>query len=138
VSGFDAVNEAIKTSGGGYVKTKNKGESVEGIVLDVQVRDKVFEGKIVPKQDGTPRKEWLFTLETAEGIIKYTANEGAQTAVRNALAQSGAAKIEKGGKIRFTCTQEFKRGTPNQFQEFEVVYSAPKFVELADGDEPPF
>lgn len=139
MSGFDALNEAIQTSGGGYVKIKNKGDSIEGVVLDVQVRDKVFEGKVVPNSTtGAPRKEWLFVLETANGIFKFAANEGAQTAIRNALNTAGVKKLEKGGKLRVTCTQEFKRGTPNQFQEFEVVYSAPKFVELADGDEPPF
>lgn len=131
---FDDVNQAIKNGGGSYAKLSVKGQILEGIVLDVKVQDKVFEGKKVPNATtGEPRKEWLFTLETNEGVKKFSAMEGAQTAVRNAL---NGVKIEKGGKIRFELTQEFKRGV--QYAEYVVEYIAPKFETVDDNEDVPF
>lgn len=139
MSGFDAVNEAIQTSGGSFAKVKNRGDVVEGIILDVVVRDQVFEGKVVPNSTtGEPRKEWLFSLDTSAGVTKFAAKEGAQTATRNALGNAGVKKLEKGGRIRVECTQEFKRGNPNQYQEFSVTYTPPKIQTFSDDDPPPF
>jgi hypothetical protein len=134
---LDDVNEAIRTGGGGgFTKLSNKGDVLEGILLDVKVQEKWYDGAKVLSKAGQPRIEWLFTIETPDGIRKYSAMEGAQSAVRNAIAEANVPKLEKGGKIRFELTQEYIKKV--QFAEFKVSYTPPKFAALPDDDEAPF
>lgn len=133
--GFNDVNEAIRTGGGGYTKLNTKGQVLEGILLDVSVRDKVYKGKVVPSNStGLPRKEWLFVLETKDGVTKFAAVESAQIAVKNALKEG--QKLEKGGKIRFEVTESSVQGEKSP--EFVVEYIEPKFTTVTDDEDVPF
>jgi hypothetical protein len=134
---FDDVNQAIRSGGGSFAKLSVQGQVLEGNLLDCKVQEKIFEGKKVPNATtGQPRIEWLFSIETADGIKKFSAMEGAQSAVRTAMAEAGVEKMEMNGRIRIELTQEYKRNV--QFAEYKVTYTPPKFQTLPDDDEAPF
>lgn len=139
---FAEINDAIKASGGEYVNLKTKGQKVQGKVLAVEVRDKVFKGNVVLVANGAnkgkPRKEWLFTLETADGNKKWAAPENGQFAIRGAL---DGRKIEKGGLLQVEIVESSEQGSKQA--EYKVIYTEPvadnDSVFQADGnDEPPF
>lgn len=134
---FDDVNQDIATGGGGYAKLQKKGTVVEGILVDVKTRPMVFDGAVVlGKKSKQPRKEWVFTVETSDGITQVSAREGVQIATRNALERAGVPKLEKGAKIRFEVIADSVRGEKSA--EVVVEYIPPKFAALPDDDEAPF
>jgi hypothetical protein len=118
---FEDINREIANSGGSYVKlTKKEHGVLSGKILDVKVRDKVFKGKVVPNKNGEPRKEWLFTLETADGIKKWAAVESAQFAIRGAL---DGRKIEAGGLLQVKVVEDSIQGEKSA--EYKALYTSP-------------
>lgn len=135
--GFDDVNEAILTGGGGYAKLQQRGAVVEGVLVDVSTREMIYDGLVVKsKKTGQPRKEWVFVLDTNDGRIKVSARENIQIATRSALDKSGSTKLEAGAKIRFEVVKDSVRGEVSA--EVVVTYTPPKFQVFADDDAPPF
>lgn len=137
MSGFDDVNQDLMTGGGGYAKLQKKGTVVEGILTNVQTRPMMYEGaEVKSKKTGLPRKEWVFTLDTADGPVKVSAREGVQIATRNALEKAGVPKLEAGARIRFEVTADSVRGEKSA--DVSVEYIPPKFASLPQDDDAPF
>lgn len=96
-------------SGGRWVKLKATTDApVEGTILAVELRDRTDpQGNVVYKKGTqTPRKEFVFTLQTGEsdgqdddGVRKFSANESMAGAIRQAENASGQ-KLEVGGLLK--------------------------------------
>lgn len=106
---IDALNEAVASSGGTWVKLRNTDDpAVEGTIVSFESRDKRNpDGDIVAsRKTGKPRTEWVFTLQTADrdgedddGIRKLSCNESMQRAIRDAIKASGK-QAEEGGTLK--------------------------------------
>lgn len=136
---FDAVNEEIRNGGGSFLTlNKTSDPVVKGVVLDVKVRDMVYNDKKVLNKNEEPRREWLFTLEV-DGTVKYwAAKERGQGAVRSAIKEAlgDEGKLEKGGVLTIKVTKSSVQGKSQA--EFDIKYAAPKVQTLSDDDAPPF
>lgn len=94
---LDQLNEAASRIGGKWVKLRDQGDVLEGVVLDFELREKSYEGQpVVSRSTGKPRIEWLFTIQTElredaedDGIRKFPANESAQRAIAAAIKECG-------------------------------------------------
>ena len=111
---LNELNEDVARSGGAWVKL-NRVEhgTLKGIVVDVEVREKMFEGNVVlSRKTGKPRLERVFTLITDKrdadidddkGIRKFGANEGAYFAILDALkAEKTTAEVGDTLEIKVT------------------------------------
>lgn len=133
--------------------------TLKGIVVDVETRDRTYEGKVVLSQKtGKPRKSRVFTLITDlrdpeidddKGVRRFDANEGAYFAVLDAIK---AAKVtaEVGDTVEIEVTADPPRD--NQQAEYRARwtkgpgvpswYEAPqplmKSTTTYDDDEVPF
>lgn len=98
---LDDLNRDVAASGGTWVKLNRKEHGLlKGIVLEVETRDKTYEGKVVlSSKTGKPRKSRVFTLLTDQrsddieddnGVRKFDANESAWFAVLDALRDAKA------------------------------------------------
>lgn len=142
---FDAINESIRTGGGSFVQlNKVENPPLEGFILNVEEKDKMYEGRVVPNKNGDPRKEWLFTLDVGGETKKWAAGESAQIAIKNLMAKQAGPdgrpmKIEKGGKLRVEVTKDSVSKGPNKAQaEVLVSYIPPKFTAPQAEEELPF
>lgn len=140
---FEDINDQIRAKTGGFTNLKNKGDKVSGKILDVEARDQSFKGKVLlvtgdgPRK-GQPRREWLFSLELADGsVTKWAAKENAQWAITGAL---NGRKLEKGGYLQVEVVEKEDQKQP----EHKAVYSGPtpdspfEGTKVPDTDEPPF
>lgn len=134
---FDEINRVIKSRGGDWVSLKAVGDKVEGKVLSAEVRDKVFKGKTIVvtsgPNEGKPRKEWVFTLETPDGIKKYPANENAQYAISVALS---GRQLREGGYLKVAVAKD-KEDDYKQ-PEYKAHYTEPVVDDPFADDETPF
>lgn len=98
---LDELNRDVASSGGGWFKLNRiEHGTLKGIVVDVETREKTFEGSVVlSRKTGKPRQERVFTLITDQrdpevdddkGIRKFSANEGAYFAILDALKEAKA------------------------------------------------
>lgn len=131
---FEDINNHIRSTGGDFVKlTKKEHGGIKGKVLDVKIRDKEYQGKVIPNKKGEPRKEWLFSLETEDGVKKWSAGESAQWAIRGAL---NGRKIQQNGLLQVTVTEDSVQGQKQA--EYKVIYSDPVIEFPVEEDEPPY
>jgi hypothetical protein len=144
---FEDLNNALEAkaaqTGGTYVKlTKKSDPKLSGTIDHVDVRDKMFNKKVVlytsGVNEGKVRKEWVFSITTTDGSkVKWAASENAQWAITGALA---GRKITKGGHIQVEVTEDSVQGSKQA--EYKVIYTDPvadsPFEGPADDDEPPF
>lgn len=138
MSGLDDLNNDIATGGGGYADLKTKGNVIEGVFLDGNVRDKYHDGKVVKSQAGNIRKEWVLTLDTSEGPTKVTANEDLQITIKKALREAEQIKLDRGCKLRIEVLKSTIQGKLVT-DRFAVAYTPPKMGSLpVETDEPPF
>lgn len=119
---FDDVNNEIATGNGDWVKlTKREQGTLEGKVVNVQVRNKQFQGKdVISSNTGQPRKEWQFTLDVNGEIKKFAAVESAQFAIRGAL---NGQKIEPNGVLKIAVTEDSVQGQKSA--EYKAAYTPP-------------
>ena len=98
---LDDLNRDVASSGGVWFKLNRiEHGTLKGIVVDVETREKTFEGSVVlSRKTGKPRQERVFTLITDQrdpevdddkGIRKFSANEGAYFAILDALKEAKA------------------------------------------------
>lgn len=137
MSGIDDINNSIAMGGGGYANLKTKGNVVEGVFLDGQVRDKYHDGKVVKSQAGNVRQEWVLVLDTPDGHVKVTANEDLQITIKKALQEAGVQKLERGAKLRVEVLKSTIQGKLVT-DRFAVTYTEGKFQALPDDDAAPF
>ena len=146
---FEDINNEIRSKGGSWVNLKNKGDKIAGkIVSPPEVRDQVYGGKVVKvssgANEGKPRKEWVFTLETSDGnTVKVAAKESAQFAITGALM---GRKLALNGHLQLEIMEPAVRGEKSA--EYKAIYTDPTVdfpgtdstpvAQVADDDEPPF
>lgn len=124
---LDTLNDAVNSMGGSWYKLFDKDEhpAIEGQILDFTERDRTDpDGNVVFKKGTTtPRKEWVFTLQTElrdadnaedDGIRKLSLNESAQRAVAKAIKDSGQ-KAAVGGTLKLGV----KTNAPDKFSQAE-------------------
>ena len=153
---LNELNEDVARSGGGWVKL-NRVEhgTLKGIVVDVETREKTFEGApVLSRKTGKPRMERVFTLITDlrdpevdddKGIRKLGANEGAYFAILDAPKESKAtAEIGDTVEIKVTADPptstsqaEYKArwskgpGVPDWYEQPQPLISTP-VAEMGD------
>lgn len=104
---LDQLNDAAASLGGQWVKCKDLGDVIEGVVLDFEIRGKTFEGQpVLSRKSGEQRKEWVFTIQTDDrtdadddGVRKFSANESAQRAIAAAIKEAGSP-AKKGDRVK--------------------------------------
>lgn len=113
---MDALNEAVASSGGSWVKLRTiEDGAVEGRILDFVKRDRTDpDGNVVYKKGTqTPRTEWVFTLEVDEsergddddGVRKLPCNESMQRAISEAIKAAGKP-AEEGGTLKVGVSED--------------------------------
>lgn len=138
---FEDINNEIRSRGGNWTNLKAKGDKVAGKIVDVESRNQSFNGVVryvtsenSPRK-GQPRKEWVFTLEMADGsVTKWAAQEGAQWAIMGAL---NGRKLVPGGYLQIEVMEKEER----KQAEFKAVYTdatPDSPFEGAKDDETPF
>lgn len=140
--GFAEINEQIQTkkaaAGGEYVKLNRiEHGTLQGTLVDVSIRTKVWKKKEVTNKDGVPRKEWILVIETKDGVKKFAANESAQWAIQGTLKDN--QQLAKGGRIQIKVVEDPEDNTSQA--EYKVFYSDPvqEFpVDTPAEDEPPY
>lgn len=106
---MDALNEAVASVGGSWVKLRNSDDPpIEGTIVSFEKRDRTDpNGDVVYKRGTqTPRTEWVFTLQTGirdsdedDGVRKLPCNESMQRAISEAIKASGRP-AEEGGTLK--------------------------------------
>ena len=113
---LDELNQDLAASGGRFVKlNRTEHGTLKGIVVDVETRDKTYEGKVVLSQKtGKPRKSRVFTLITDlrddaidddRGVRKFDANESSYFAILDAL-KDAKATAEIGDTLEIKVTKD--------------------------------
>jgi hypothetical protein len=140
---FEDINREIASGGGTYVKLTKKSHGIlEGRVINVTIRDKQFNGKVIPNKNGEPRKEWVFTLDVDGEVKKWAAVESAQFAIRGALQALGKdVKLEPNGILKVAVMEDSIQGEKSA--EYKVKYTPPTPADTDDpfagaDNEPPF
>lgn len=127
------LNDAIDAGGGSWVKLNVEGQTFEGDLLDAEVREKQYQGKVVlSSKSGKPRKEWILTFEDVDGDVRnVAASEGGQIAIRAAVQKLGR-NLAKGDHVKIIVTESSVQGESGA--EWAVSVTGGK----AADDEPPF
>lgn len=140
MSGFDDINEAIEQGGGSFYSLKKTSDApLVGTLVDVDKRTKMFKGEVVySTKTKKPRVEWLFTVDTADGTVKWAAGEAAQIAITDELKRMSEkagdrVKLQAGGKIKVTVTEDSVQGKKQAQVTFE--YKAPEVKTILADDE---
>lgn len=138
---LDQLNDEIASFGGEWVKLNRKEHgALEGEIVDVEVREKSFEGQVVlSRKTGQPRKEWVVTLRVPEterdgadddGIRKVSLNESGQRAFAAAV-KAAKAKVEAGGTLKIGVKAD--PATDREQAEYQARYTPPaKTIDLPD------
>lgn len=141
---LDSLNDAVNSMGGSWYKLylKDDHAPIEGQILDFQERDRTdTDGDVVYKKGTTtPRKEWVFTLQTSlrdpdnnddDGIRKISLNESGQRAVAKAIKESGE-KAALGGTLKVGVRAD----APDKFSQAEYIarYTPPAKTIAVDVD----
>jgi len=140
--------------GGMAAKFEEVGDEVKGTITEVVVGQQtdMETGAPLTWSDGSPRKQLVITLQTADrngdednGLRRvfakggnYEAATGTGTAMKNAIAdavkKAGASSIEEGGTLRVAYTGVGKK-TNRGFSApklYRATYEAPKSSVSAD------
>lgn len=139
---FESINNQIRSRKSNWTNLKAKGDKIAGKILDVEERDQSFNGivRVVTSdgpRKGQARKEWVFTLELADGsTVKWGAQENAQWAIMGAL---NGRQLSKGGHLQVEVVEKEDR----KQAEHKAVYTDPTGDSPFEGaqasdDEPPF
>lgn len=119
------LNDAAARSGGQWVKLAQRGDVLQGAILDFENRPKTFEGQpVLSRKSGEQRYEFVFTLQTEDtegpeddGVRKVALNEAAQRAVLKAIKDAGV-DAENGGHLLIAVVED----PPND--KAQAVYRA--------------
>jgi hypothetical protein len=141
MSGFDQLNEELGRQGGSYAKlNKVDCAPVDGRVIDVQVRDKIYDGVILTDKNNNPRKEWVFEVDTKDGTVKVSLGESGQITVKDEIRKLSEkagepVQIKPGGTVHFHVLEDSKPGKAQAKIAFK--YTPPKAQTIAadEGDE---
>lgn len=140
---IDALNEAVASSGGTWVKLRTISDGViAGKILDFEKRDRTDpDGNVVYKKGTqTPRTEWVFTLEVDQserdgteddGVRKLPCNESMQRAISEAIKAAGKP-AEVGGTLKVKVAAD-PEDTFSQ-ADYKAEYSPPAKVIPVDTD----
>lgn len=99
---LDKLNTEAAAIGGNWTNLRFREQgAIEGKVLSFEVRDRTYENAVVYKKGTTtPRKEWVFTIDTGDDDpIKLSLNESGQRAVAAALRDAGV-KAKEGDTLK--------------------------------------
>lgn len=139
--GFAELNDRIaankKAQNSEYITLKKTTDTpLDGKLVDVKVRDKIWKDKPVQSsKTGEIRKEWVFTIETKDGVKKWTANEAGQWAVQGALNED--QKLKEGGRLQVRVVEDPPDTTSQA--TYKAFYSDPVTeFPVPDSDEPPY
>lgn len=148
------VDKFLFGGGGKAFKFEEIGDTVEGVIEDIQVAQQTSMEDNTPLSwpDGSPRMQLIITLQTdlhegddddgqrklyAKGG-KYEVSSGTGTSLKDAIAdavkKAGAKSIDAGGKLKVGYSGEGKR-TNRGFSPpklFRASYEAPKASVSAD------
>lgn len=144
MSGFDDLYDEMQRSGGSYVKmNKTDCEPLDGIVVDVAVRDKQFEGTALLDKNGNPRKEWVFTVDADKdkGTVKLALGESGQITVKEFMKELSTklkrdVRIVRGGRVHFHVVEDSVQGKKQA--KIAFTYAEPKATEAPADDDIPF
>jgi hypothetical protein len=141
----DFYADVEKPRGGRWVNLNNKGERLDGILRDIEVRPRTDpEGNVVlGRKSGNPRKVYHIVVEVPEdqregrdddGLRNWDANEAGQEAVRIAYKAAGTKDL-LGGRFAVVVTAD----PPDKWSQAEYKAKfeppAPKTtVDLPDDD----
>lgn len=135
------LNEAVARSGGTWIGLREKGDRVEGTIIDFEERPKTFEGEpVLSRKSGQQRMEWVFTLQTGEsegaaddGVRKVSLDENGQRAVKKAIKDAGSPAVV-GGTLIIAVVAD--RETPTSQCEKKAKYTPPvkEIAVPVDGD----
>lgn len=139
------VNQFLMGSGARSWKHENKGDSVKGAIVSMEMRQQTDFMTKKPKfwDDGRPRMEAVVTLQTEEreddeddGLRRVYVRGQMQKAVTDAIRAAGARGLSEGGvlAIQFTGLGEKKQGM-NPPKLYRARYEAPTFTPPAAEDE---
>lgn len=139
---LDQLNQAAAGIGGKWVKLHTKADgTVEGVVVNFEIRDRTDpDGNVVYKKGTTtPRKEWLFILDTGEEEpVKLPLNESGQRAVAAALKEAGV-QAKAGDTLKIAVKEDpadsFSQAT---YQARWTPGAAPLDVPTGADDSDPF
>lgn len=113
---FEDFKAAADSRGGKWTKLADRGDTLVGELVDIEVRDKRdMEGAVVlGKKSGKPRQEYIVTYRVAaservdaddDGIRKFAANESAQRAIDEAYKAAGKGAELDGAKIAISLVE---------------------------------
>lgn len=130
---LDTINEAIENSGGAWLKLNRiEHGPVEGDIVDVEVRDKTFEGAaVLSRKSGQPRKEWVVTLRLDpdkrenpedDGLRKLSLNESGQRAFAAAVKEA-KSKVDVGGRLKIAVKVD--PPSDREQAEYQARYTPP-------------
>jgi hypothetical protein len=127
---FDALNEAISRGGGTWVNLREKGDRIEGTIVDFEERTKTYEGEpVLSRKTGKPRIEWVFTLQTGEsdgadddGIRKVALDEWGREEFKAAVKRSGS-RAEAGGTLVLAIVENRDKPTDSAQQHLRAKYT---------------
>lgn len=132
---LDALNEAINSGGGDWIKLTEKGQKLTGALQEAEVRRKTYKGKEVLSQKGHPRHEWVLTL-MVDGEPKYVvADEGGQSAIRAAARELGR-NLTTGDVVTIHVTESSEPGEHGP--EWDVTIRGGSAPSTDADDAPPF
>lgn len=129
---LDALNEAVRTMGGRWVKLRHTTDPpISGEILDFQQRPMSWEGKpVLSQRTGQPRMEWVFILRTQlheddedDGVRRLPANESMQRAIAQAIKDAGG-NAEIGGRLQVAVVADAPSATDQA--DYKARYTAPE------------
>lgn len=150
MTGFNFYEDAERPRAGGWVKLTKKGEKLEGSIMSIEKRPKMFEGKPVLSKKGNPRDEYILTLSTDlrdsandddAGVRNYTMNEGDYSAFVEAWRKADKPNPVEGWRVGIWCSKERERSTEwdeHGFKFLEKPKATAFLPESEATDEDPF
>jgi hypothetical protein len=120
---FDNIIDTAYRSGGRWLKLTEVGDKITGDLLDIEEREKRdLDGNIVlGKKSGTPRTEWVVTIQTDDvnvdddGVRKFSANESAQKAIKEAIKRAGIKSSDALNNAKFAI--QLVAAAPDKFSQ---------------------
>lgn len=129
----DSINNQVEHGGGRFIKLSETGDVIVGTLIDIEERDKFFEGApVLSKKSGKQRVEWVITLEVDErdgadddGIRKVAANEGLQIELKNYLRDNNVRFPATWGGRLALAVKKGKPSATSPVEEWSVRYTPP-------------
>lgn len=146
------VNSLVMGSGGRSATFKVHGDQTWGVIVHSELRQQTdFDtGELMFWQDGKPRMQAVFTLQTDEitddeddGMRKVYAKGQMLRAIQAAVLKAGAKGVADGGTllVRYTGDAEPKRKGMSGEKQYFAKYQPPAHTTVLpdqpDDEEPP-